>query len=52
VSVYVDHDKNGISPRFDGDGADRVPTLLSSFINPVLGGQAALILKDQYRQLE
>jgi hypothetical protein len=52
LPVYADHDKNGSSPRFDGDGTDRVPSLFSGFVHTVLGDQAARILKDQCRQLE
>ena len=52
LPVYVDHDKNGSSPRFDGDSSDGVPSLLSRFIHQVLGDQATLILKNQRRQLE
>jgi len=52
LPVYVDHDKNGSSPRFDGDGAKGLPSLLSGFIHPVQPEQTTLILKDQRGKLE
>jgi hypothetical protein len=46
------HQQNGPNSRVDGDGANCVPSLLAGLIDPVDADQAALILKDQRRQLE
>jgi hypothetical protein len=46
LPVYVGHDKNGSISRFDVDGSDGVPALLSGFIHTILRDQAMLIRED------
>jgi hypothetical protein len=52
LSVRMHHHQDGPNSRFDGDSANCVPSLLAGLIDPVDAYQAALILKDQRRQLE
>ena len=48
----MNHKQKISDPWLNRDSANRVPTLFSRFVHTVQADQAALILKDQYRQLE
>jgi len=48
----MNHEQKISDPWLNRDSANRVPTLFSGSVHSVQADQAALILKDQCRQLE
>ena len=52
LPVYVYDQQNGPNAGTNGYASQRVPSLLSGFVNPVQFDQPPLVLKDQRRQLE
>jgi hypothetical protein len=48
----VNYEQEILDSGLNGDGANRVPTLLAGLIYSIQADQAALVVKYQHRQLE
>jgi hypothetical protein len=52
LPVYVNYEQNVCDPRLNGNGANRVPSLLAGLIHTIQTHETLLVFEDQRRQLE